>query len=94
MPQLAGALGQRREHSVSMGDGFVAGQVQSTRQILRRLDGLFFHAKILARWLTSFRAPPIHAKFAVLSFAVFPRVRPFPPVLTASFLPGTGCTTP
>ncbi len=43
MPQFAGAPGQRGEHRVSMGNGLIARQVQSSGQVLRGLNGFFFH---------------------------------------------------
>ncbi len=50
-----------------MGNGFIARQVQSAGELLRGSDGLLFHAKILARGLSSFRAPAIHAKSSAFS---------------------------
>src|SRR5260370_15504280 len=76
-----------------MGNGFVAGQVQPAGQMLRGLNGFFFHAKILARCLSRFRAPPIHAKstgFPLLPFSPLP---PLGPVLSDSFSRSTPCTT-
>src|SRR5260370_37807000 len=70
-----------------MGNGFITRQVQSTSQIFRRQNGLFFHGEILTCHLSSFRAPPIRAQFAVSSFV------PLTPVLPASFSRGTPCTT-
>ena len=45
MPQFAGALGQSGEHRVSMGNRLIARKVQSTGQVLRGLDGFFFHGE-------------------------------------------------
>src|SRR5260370_38317682 len=61
--------------------------------MLRGLNGFFFHAKILARCLSSFRAPPIHAKstgFPLLPFSPLP---PLGPVLSDSFSRSTPSTT-
>ena len=65
-----------------MGDGFIAGQVQSADQVLRGLNGLFFHGKILARCLLSFRVPLVPAKSA----ASFLSSSAFSPLLLSLFL--------
>ncbi len=49
MPQFTGPLGQRREHGVSVGNGFIARQAQPAGQVLCWLDGLLFHDEILTR---------------------------------------------
>src|SRR5712664_238427 len=82
MAQFASAFGQRRQHRVSMGNGFIAGQVQSANQMLRGLNGLFFHPKILARCQSSFRARPIHAKSEAFSCSFSPSFTAF----SASYL--------
>src|SRR6266550_2757720 len=76
MPQFAGALGQRCEHCVSMGNGLIAWQVQAAGQVLRGLNGLFFHDEILARGVTPVRIPRSATKFPFSAFG---------PVLPASF---------
>src|SRR5258708_26664543 len=55
MPQFAGAFGQCREHGVTVGNGFVARQVQSAGQVLGALNGFFFHDEILTRGVTPLR---------------------------------------
>src|SRR5256885_12567480 len=75
MPQFAGALGQRCEHCVSMGNGLIAWQVQAAGQVLRGLNGLCFHDEILARGVTAVRIPRSATKFPFSAFG---------PVLPAS----------
>jgi hypothetical protein len=60
-----------------MGNGFIARQVQSAGQVLRGLNGLFFHGKILARCLSSPRAPPIRAKSAAFCSSFSPSFTAF-----------------
>ena len=68
MPQFAGSFGQRREHRIAMGDGLVAGQVQSAGQVFCWLDGLFFHAEILTRGVTPARIPRAAPEFQLFNF--------------------------
>ena len=71
MPKFARAFGQSRKHGVSMGNGFIPRQIQSPGQVTRRLNGLFFHDKILARALSSFRPRLINTRIAAFSFTSF-----------------------
>jgi hypothetical protein len=48
MAQLAGAIGERGNHCVAVGDGFVAGRLDATGQGLGRVYCAFLHARILA----------------------------------------------
>ena len=48
MPQFAGAFGDGGQHGIAMGDGFVARRLDAAGDAFRGLDGLLFHAAILA----------------------------------------------
>src|SRR6266852_3931937 len=50
MAQLAASLGQRCEHGVAVGDGFVAGRLDAAGQSFCGTDGAF-HVAILSRRL-------------------------------------------
>jgi hypothetical protein len=49
MPQLACAVSQSREHRVTVRNGFVSWRLDSTGDLLCRLNCPFSHAVILAR---------------------------------------------
>src|ERR1700719_1002191 len=51
MAQLAGALGQPREHRVAVRDGFVAGRFDAAGNSFSWMYAFFFHPQILPRWL-------------------------------------------
>src|SRR5580692_5144089 len=93
MTQLARAFGQPCQHRVTVRYGLVSRQLQPTGQVLRRLNGLFFHAPILPCRFQLSPWPLCSDLRVSFLFEPLPYLLLLP-VPSASFLQGTTCTTP
>jgi hypothetical protein len=79
--QLAGPFGEGRQHRIAMRYGFISRHLNGAVQILRRLDGLLLHAKILSRDII----PSVIVGLCPISIVAFPFSKTLP-VPAASLL--------
>src|SRR5712672_3648756 len=67
MAKFAGAFRKRRKHRVAVRNGFVSRQVQSSSEVFRGMNGLFFHHEILTCGVARPRIPRTLSRFPFAS---------------------------